>query len=171
MVFGWLRSRGGPGAAATVRAVPALPLQTGQRVLVQVDGTPGGGHGQAGLGVIVRDEQGRVLVWRCSQAAAMTCNEAEYQALLLGLRLVAATYPGLPVRVLTDSRLVAEQMTRRRAGRSEPLRALHAEAVAVCEGMGAVEFVHVPRTVNRLADALAWEALAGTGLLLRKGLR
>lgn len=141
------------------------PTRTGH-VLLQVDGTPGDGQGQAGLGVVVRDEQGRVLLWRSGRAPARTNNEAEYQAVLLGLRVVAAAYPGVPVRCLTDSRLVVDQISGRCGNHSTGLQPLYSEAVRLCRQMKGVEFVHVPRTVNRLADALAWEAWVGTSQLL-----
>jgi ribonuclease HI len=135
-------------------------------LLVQVDGTPGDGQGQAGLGVVIRDEQGRVLLWRTGRAPAQTNNEAEYQAVLLGLRVVAAAYPGARVRCLTDSRLVVDQLRGQCGNHSASLQRLYTEAVRLCRQIGAVEFVHVPRAVNRLADALAWEAWVGPAPLL-----
>jgi ribonuclease HI len=115
---------------------------------------------------VVRDEQGQVVLWRTGRAPAQTNNEAEYQAVLLGLRVVAAAYPGAQVRCLTDSRLVVDQISGRCGNRSTGLQPLYSEAVRLCRQMGNVEFVHVPRTVNRLADALAWEAWVGTTRLL-----
>jgi ribonuclease HI len=135
-------------------------------VLLQVDGTPGTGGGTAGLGVVIRDLQGRVLRWRGGRAPAGTSNEAEYQALLLGLRMVAAGYAGTTVWCLTDSQLVVDQLSGRCASRAATLQPLHAQAVALSRQLGGVRFVHVPREVNRLADALAWEAAAGTAQLL-----
>jgi ribonuclease HI len=138
------------------------------RVLLQVDGTPGNGRGQAGLGAVIRDERGAVLCWRGDHAVARSNNEAEYLALILGLRLVAEQYPGAAVRCLTDSRLVVDQMEHRAASRVPRLVELYAQAEALRAQIGVIEFVHVPREVNRLADALAWEALAGTTQLMRR---
>lgn len=114
-----------------------------------------------GLGVVVRDRRGQVVTWRSKRLPqAMTCNEAEYEAVLLGLEMVRALRP-LEVEVRTDSQVVANQMLGLFAVRSANLRRLHARAREAAAALGAVKFVHVPRLRNRLADALAGEAADG----------
>lgn len=142
-------------------------MSEGPLILIQVDGTPGDGAGRAGVGVVVRAATGRVLQWRCGCVAAQTNNEAEYEALLLGLRLALARYRGRTVRCLSDSRLLVDQLNGRAVSRVAPLQRRYAEAVRLCGLIGQVEVVYVPRAVNQLADALAWEALGGTRQLLR----
>ena len=117
--------------------------------------------GATGLGVVVRDGMGRVVAWRSKRVPqAMTCNEAEYEALLFGLETVRALRPaGVEVRM--DSQVVVNQMLGLFAVRNAVLRRLHAQARAAVAALGAVEFVHVPRLRNRLADALANEAAEG----------
>lgn len=115
----------------------------------------------AGLGVVVRGQRGLILTWRCAQAPAATCNEAEYQAVICGLGLMLERYPGAQVRCLSDSRVVVDQLSGRCPVRAEGLRPLHALAAQLAANIGPVEFVHIPRELNRLADALAWEALGG----------
>ena len=90
----------------------------------------------------------------------MTCNEAEYEALLFGLGTVR-TLRLEKVEVRMDSQVVVNQMLGLFAVRSVALRRLHARARAAVAVLGAVEFVHVPRLRNRLADALANEAADG----------
>jgi len=92
----------------------------------------------------------------------MTCNEAEYEALLFGLETVRALQPE-QVEVRMDSQVVVNQMLGLFAVRNVALRRLHARARAAVAAIGAVEFVHVPRLHNRLADALANEAAEGVG--------
>ncbi|WP_129674326.1 ribonuclease HI family protein [Candidatus Chloroploca sp. Khr17] len=137
-------------------------------LILQVDGTPG--HvptGTVGLGVVVRSPRGDVLRTRCLRAAAASCNAAEYQAVIAGLTLMLRLYPGTPVRCLSDSRLVIDQLTGRAAVREEALRALYVQAQALCQQFGQLELVAIPRELNRLADALAWEALGGRMALIR----
>ncbi len=133
-----------------------------QPLLLQVDGTPGlPPGGLAGIGVVVRWPTGGVITSRCLRATALTCNEAEYQAVIAGLELMQRNFAGAPVRCMSDSRVVVEQLTGRcqvRAGRLEPLYARAAALVAQFERL---EIIAIPRTLNRLADALAWEALSG----------
>jgi len=134
-------------------------------VVLQVDGTPGATpDGIAGLGIVVRGPAGQVLCTHCARAPAHTCNEAEYQALIAGLRFVLRAYPGVPVRCMTDSRVVVDQLTGRAAVRASPLQPLHAEARALVRRFPQIELVAIPRELNRLADALAWEALAWEAL-------
>jgi ribonuclease HI len=122
-----------------------------------------------GLGVVVRDRTGHVLAWRSKRLPqAMTCNEAEYEALLLGLETVRALRPKR-VEVRMDSQVVINQMLGLFAVRNASLRRLHARARALVAALsldldldlGKIEFVHVPRLCNRLADALANEAAEG----------
>lgn len=128
-----------------------------------MDGAPAPAAGApAGLGLVVRrGRSGPVLRTASLRAPAATCNEAEYQAVIAGLRLVLRLYPGRPVRCLTDSRVVVDQLAGRASVRAAALRPLHAEAAALARSFAAIEFVAVPRALNRLADALAWEALYG----------
>jgi len=143
----WRRSkRGGDGHA---------------RLILHTDGAIR--PGWTGLGVVVRDGTGQVVAWRSERVAReMTCNEAEYEALLLGLETARALEPD-QVEVRMDSQVVVNQMRGLFSVRKASLRRLHARARAAVAALGAVGFVHVPRRRNRLADALANEAVEGEG--------
>jgi ribonuclease HI len=138
--------------------------------LLQVDGTPGmPPQGMAGIGVVVREPSGAVKTWHGAVLPARTCNEAEYQAVICGLRLVLQRYPLAQVRCLSDSQIVIEQLNGRSAVRASALQPLHAQATMLMHQLVQVEFVFIPRELNRLADALAWEALGGRQQLVRLG--
>jgi ribonuclease HI len=133
-----------------------------QMLILQVDGTPGSQpQGIAGVGAVVRGLDGRVLSWRCTCLPAHTNNEAEYQAVIFGLELARRRYPGVALRCLTDSRIVVDQLAGRSAVHAKALQPLHAHALALARRFDRIEFVAIPRALNRLADALAWEALTG----------
>jgi len=117
-------------------------------LVLQCDATPGARQGQAVV-------------------PAQTCNEAEYQALIAGLRLAQQQAGPCALICLTDSQIVVDHMAGRCRVRSAGLHPLHAQACALVPPFVAVRFVHIPRAVNRLADALAWEALGGTATLMR----
>lgn len=139
-------------------------------LLLQVDGTPGSPpRGVAGLGIVIRGPRGHVVAWRCAQAPAHSCNEAEYQAVIAGLRLVVERYPGARVSLLSDSRVVIDQLSGRCAVRASALQPLYAEAVALAGRIAEKRLRCIPRELNRLADALAWEALGGRQALSRYG--
>jgi ribonuclease HI len=114
-----------------------------------------------GLGVVVRERTGQVVAWRSERLPrAMTCNQAEYEALILGLE-VARTLRLDCVEVRSDSQIVVNQMLGRFSVRKQALRRLHGQASAVATALDDVDLVHVPRERNRLADALANEAADG----------
>jgi len=125
-------------------------------VVLLVDGTPRGTPaGTAGLGAVICTPRGRVLGWQYRDAPARTSMEAEYQAVIAGLRFVLARYAGAQVRCLSDSRVVVEQLAGRCAVRAAGLKPLHAQAAALAQRVGQVEFIAIPRELNHLADALA----------------
>jgi len=111
-----------------------------------------------GLGVAIKDGQGKLIAWRNKTAQAMTCNEAEYTALIFALEQ-ALSYAPKEVRVFSDSRLVVEQMRGWIAVRSAHLRRLHRRARELADRFERVSFTHVPRERNQLADAIADEAI------------
>jgi ribonuclease HI len=137
----------------------ALRGGNGRRLLLYVDGAirP---HA-TGLGVVVRERSGRVVAWRSKRLPrAMTCNQAEYEALILGLEVARALRLD-QVEVRSDSQVVVNQMLGRFSVRKRALRHLHARASAAVAALDDVELMHVPRERNRLADALAHEAADG----------
>ncbi len=136
-------------------------------LLVQVDGTPGfQPRGVAGIGVVVRGPRGNLLCTRCLRAPAATNHEAEYQAVIAGLEVVLAHYPTAAVCCMSDSRVVIDQLCGRAAVRAEGMRRLFERARALCARLSTLELVAIPRELNRLADALAWEALDGRQAIL-----
>lgn len=115
----------------------------------------------------MRGPWGQVLAWRSERAPALTNNEAEYQALIAGLELMLRRYRGMPVRCLSDSQVVVEQMSGRAKVRAGALQPLYARAMELARQIDPISFVMIPRELNRLADALAWEALCGRRGLMR----
>lgn len=112
-----------------------------------------------GLGVIVRDASGRVIGLHRKRMAAMTCNEAEYEAVIFALTEVARYRPA-HVALFSDSRVVVEQLSGAIAVRNDSLRRLHQRALGLARRLRSISYTHIPRERNRLADALANEALA-----------
>lgn len=136
-------------------------------IILQVDGTPDPSPtGIAGIGLVARNSRGDVLRTRCLRAPAATCVEAEYQAIIAGLDMALRSFPGTPVRCLSDSQVAVAQIAGRYAVRAGPLRPLHERAVALAARLTDLKLVAVPRELNRLADALAWEALGGRRLIV-----
>ena len=128
-------------------------------ITVHVDGATAGVR-HAGIAAVARSANGHWLGWQSRQMDRMTNNEAEYLAVLLGLEL-AGELGARRVVIVTDSDVVVRQMQGQSRVLSKRLQALHKETVEAVGYFAGVTFRHVPREENRLADALAAEALMG----------
>jgi ribonuclease HI len=136
------------------------PASSGsERVLrLHTDGAARGNPGPAGLGMLIEDGDGMRLWGGCSYAGELTNNQAEYQALLAGLRKVAEWRPSR-LEVCLDSELVVHQLNGRYRGRNADLRPLFEQARRLLAGFPNVTVRHVPRERNRGADGLANRAI------------
>jgi ribonuclease HI len=89
-----------------------------------------------------------------------TNNEAEYHALIEGLKAVSEWKPDR-LEIYLDSKLVAEQVKGSYRVKEPRLQALHRTAKDLLAGFGEVEIKHVERERNKGADALANMAIDG----------
>lgn len=131
----------------------------GIAISIHIDGGVAGTQ-FAGAAAIARTEEGFFVGWLSRQLPAMTNNEAEYHALLLGLTL-ARNLDVEQFEIVSDSEVVVKQMRGQSQVHSQRLKGLHQEACRFAAVFASVSFRHVPRDLNSLADALATEALSG----------
>lgn len=139
-----------PSAGAGAHAGAALVLRT--------DGASRGNPGHAAAGVVVESAAGEAIAYGKQYLGVMTNNQAEYRALILGLKAVALYHPSR-VTVYMDSELVVNQMAGRYKVNDGPLKDLWREARELASALPAVTFTHVLRAKNAVADRLANEAL------------
>lgn len=125
---------------------------------VYVDGAIRPQSGISGLSAVVYDERGTIALWWYRAAEALTCNEAEYRAAIFALEQLQSFRP-LTLTVFSDSQVMVRQMRGEAAIRSPALRLLHHELRGRVALFGAVTFSHITREQNRVADALANEAI------------
>ena len=111
-----------------------------------------------GLGAVIKDERGTLIVWRNKAARAMTCNEAEYAALIFALEEALKLKPST-AHVYSDSKVVVEQMNGWIAVNSAKLKPLHRRARELSQRFKQLTITHIPRERNQLADAIADEAV------------
>lgn len=122
------------------------------------DGAARGNPGPAGIGGIAEDQYGRRLVEVCEYLGESTNNVAEYQALIVVLeRSEGLGFDG--VMILTDSELLANQVTGGFKVKSEALRPLADRVKALLAQYRRVEVKHIPREHNRQSDFLANRAI------------
>jgi ribonuclease HI/probable phosphoglycerate mutase len=107
---------------------------------------------------VIERADGETLACLGQYLGEMPNNQAEYQALILGLRAVAEHNPS-SVIVYMDSELVVRQMTGVYQVRDATLRMLYQEAQTLVQALPQVSFTHVRRAQNAVADQLANQAL------------
>ena len=111
---------------------------------------------------VLEDEDGEPLASHGERIGVATNNVAEYRALVAGLaKAVELGVTGL--EVVSDSELLVKQMRGEYRVKNDALRALNAEADRLAGKLGRVEYRHVRRAHNELADRLVNEALDAAG--------
>jgi ribonuclease HI len=118
------------------------------------DGAARGNPGPAGIGVVIEDDQGMRLQGRSGYIGTATNNQAEYRALIEGLRTVATWKPDR-LEVYLDSKLVVEQLNGRYRIKDRTLQELVRQAQDLLRTFPSVVVEHVERARNRGADGLA----------------
>ncbi|MFH0905674.1 MAG: ribonuclease HI family protein [bacterium] len=122
------------------------------------DGGARGNPGPAAAGVVVCDDKLAVLRQVSKFLGIATNNQAEYQALIFGLGLIAKLAKGslgsVEVRALLDSELVVRHLTGEYRVKDANLRVLFDEVNRLSLKFGKVSFFHIRREQNKKADLL-----------------
>jgi ribonuclease HI len=122
------------------------------------DGGARGNPGPAAYAYVLEHEDGTVLASKGQTIGVATNNVAEYGGLVAGLE--KAIELGLTdVQVVSDSELMVKQMRGEYKVKNEALRGLSQRAGRLAREVGEVEYRHVRREQNELADRLVNEAL------------
>ena len=125
---------------------------------LSTDGGSRGNPGPAAYGYVLEAEDGTVLASEGEPIGIATNNVAEYSGLVAGLRKALELH--VPeVEVVSDSELLVKQMRGEYRVKNEGLRALFVEASTLARRLESVEYRHVKRAHNELADRLVNEAL------------
>ncbi len=128
-------------------------------VQVYADGGSRGNPGPSASGFVVLDMQGNVIHAEGVYLGITTNNQAEYQALKLGLEAAEKIFHAETVHVYMDSLLVVNQMKRIFKVKNRDLWPIHDAINSLVSKFEKVEFTHVPRELNKLADAEVNKAL------------
>ncbi len=122
------------------------------------DGGARGNPGPAAYGFVLEAEDGTVLAAEGAAIGVATNNVAEYSGLIAGLR--RAIELAVPeVEVVSDSELMVKQLRGEYRVKNEALRKLFVDATQLARQLERVEYRHVKRAHNELADRLVNEAL------------
>ena len=119
-------------------------------------------RGGGGVGVVITTPEGEILKYGVRLRFPATNNEAEYESILMGLRLGKA----LGVKnmlIQSDSKLVVEQIKGEYEAKEERMQKYLRLIRHLTREFDEVEFIQVSRNQNALADEISKLALSKEG--------
>ncbi len=122
------------------------------------DGGSRGNPGPAATGVVVLDMEDNVVKKSSNYLGQTTNNQAEYQALLEGLKL-ALELGVKKLEVYMDSELIVKQIKGIYKIKNADLRPHYDKIQKLAEDFQEISFTHVPRALNKLADEMVNKCL------------
>jgi len=107
-----------------------------------------------GAGVVFVSLEKHVLTYSFMLTQLCSNNIAEYQALILGLQI--AIEMGIKdLDIYGDSQLVIKQLLEEYVVKKDDLVSYHKYALRLLNKLETIKLQHVPRSANKMADALA----------------
>ena len=144
---------------AVIATVRQSTSRVGEYHLMQFDGGARGNPGIAGAGVVLFSPEGEIIEKKSLFLGdKVTNNQAEYQALILGLQL-GLDLGFRKLQVEGDSELVINQVVGHYDVNNKELKLLMKKVVEVLEQMEDIVMRHIPREENKIADELANSAM------------
>ncbi len=130
------------------------------KLIMYTDGGARGNPGPAAIGVAIFDSANthEPIKTHGKYLGETTNNQAEYRALILGLEL-ARELGARHVVCYLDSELVVKQVTGLYKIREAGLQELAMDVIRQKNNFDQIEFKHIPREKNKLADRLVNEVL------------
>jgi len=129
-------------------------------LILHIDGSVEGNPGPGAIGVVVEREDGTPVEAWGEVIGHVTNNQAEYQALLAGLRK-ARQLGAEAVTVRSDSQLLVRQLLGQYRVKNPKLKPVYEEARRLAGNFKRFTIEHVRREENRAADRLANRARLG----------
>ena len=124
-------------------------------IYANTDGASRGNPGESGIGIILRDENGKILYSAGGYIGVATNNIAEYQALVTCLKKAKETQCTKLI-VHTDSELMVRQLQGKYRVKDKKLQNFYLHVNRLLKGAPfKFEIVYVSREQNRDADLLA----------------
>jgi ribonuclease HI len=128
-------------------------------LIIRTDGGSRGNPGPAGIGVVLENAAtNEVVETHAEFLGSTTNNQAEYKAVILGLQR-AVLLGAKEVEVVADSELLIKQARGEYRVKNPDLALRFAELKALERQLPRVSYRHVRREYNKVADALANQAM------------
>jgi ribonuclease HI len=131
-----------------------------KKLSIYTDGASRNNPGEAGIGVVLKNERGDTIETLSEYLGIATNNVAEYTALIRALEAARKHRPE-EIDFYLDSQLVVRQMTGEYRVKHPGIIPLvqRAQQIRRLWPEGAIRFHYIPRRENSEADALANEAI------------
>ncbi len=131
-----------------------------KRFKLHTDGGSRGNPGPAAIGIVLEDPDGNVVKEFKRYIGKATNNQAEYEALIEGLKLAKIFWKG-SLDCFTDSELLVRQVNGEYDVKNKELKVAHAAVEKLAKQFPSIAFTHVRRAnkLQALADKLVNEAL------------
>ncbi len=129
---------------------------------IYTDGGSRGNPGPGAIGVVVMNQKNKVIYELSKYLGRCTNNEAEYLAVLHGLK-IASSRKYTDVQIHIDSLLVASQLSGKYKVKNERLKKIFRKIKYLEKDLHTVEYIHIKRDKNKNADNLVNEALDENG--------
>jgi ribonuclease HI len=130
-----------------------------KKVVIFTDGASLGNPGQAAIGAILKDEEGRLISRLSRRIGQATNNQAEYRAVIAALER-AISLGVNRVEMLSDSELVVKQINGKYRVKKATLKPLYQKVKQLQSQLQGFSINHVTREQNIEADELANIALS-----------
>ena len=128
------------------------------KLIIYTDGGARGNPGPSGLGVVIYNQDKQILGKYSKFLNRATNNQAEYQALILGLEK-AKSLKAAEVDCYLDSKLIVEQINGKYKVKNPGLGPLFIRVWNLSQSFKKVNFYHIPREKNQEADKLVNEVM------------
>jgi ribonuclease HI len=143
-----------------------------EKIIIYTDGGSRGNPGPAAVGVYISAKGGsasggEIKEWKIGECIGIrTNNDAEYEALILALQktklfLGKEKAKKAELECFLDSELVVKQLGHEYKLKEPRIQQYFLEIWNLMLDFGKVNFTHIPREKNKIADALVNEALDG----------
>jgi ribonuclease HI len=129
-----------------------------KKYFLYIDGASRGNPGPAGIGVLIKDEDGNNVKEIFKYLGETTNNIAEYNALIYGLD-EALMLKADEVILNLDSELVVKQLNGEYRVKDATIRLFFEKAVHILKSFKKYEIRHIDRSHNKEADKLANKAI------------
>jgi ribonuclease HI len=133
-----------------------------QKLTIFTDGGARGNPGPSAIGVVIYDEQDNEMSTLSEAIGIATNNIAEYKAIVRALEHTATIVDDTKAVKITlnlDSQLCQRQLNGEYKVKDATLKIHHGEVKTLEQAYASVEYIHVKRELNKVADALVNQAL------------